>query len=96
MEKESGVCREEAALAAPPLELGSSCPPWDTGRGLGALLTQGRGSKALPGRALHSMPTAGSSQAGPSDSNWPTLFWGKKQLPRATQGDGKGNSPAPS
>lgn len=63
MGKQPGVCREVAALAplaapgalvASLLMPGSSCPPQDTGTGLGALLTQGNGSKASPGLHAHS------------------------------------------
>lgn len=72
MRKPLGVCREVVA-AVSLLVPGSSCLPWDTGRGLGALLTQGRESKAVPGRALHSMPTAGSSQAGPQPGSFLSL-----------------------
>ena len=51
-----GVCGEAAALAASLLVLVFSHPPWDTGRGLGALLTRGRGggrAKPCPRRRAH-------------------------------------------
>lgn len=47
-EKAVGVCREAAALATSLLVLVFSRPPWDAGRGLGALLTRGWQSKAVP------------------------------------------------